>query len=268
MKRSLLLLLFSAVLIVQCAKVPITGRSQLKLISNEKIIPMSFDEYDKVKKGSNVITEGDQAIMIKRVGSRIESAVNRYFAERGNSSYLSDYQWEFILIQDDEMVNAWCMPGGKVAFYTGIMPICQDETGVAVVMGHEIAHAIANHGRERVSQTLAAQTGLSIASIALGGGGSSLTGDMILQGAGAATNLGILKFSRQHESEADQLGLYFMAMAGYDPKAAPKFWERMSGGKDGEEPQEFLSTHPSHGTRISDLNANMPKALEYYEKYN
>ena len=155
------------------------------------------------------------------------------------------------------------MPGGKVAFYTGIMPVCKDETGLAVVMGHEIAHAIANHGRERVSQTLAAQTGLNLAAIALGQGAFSLTGEMILQGAGAASQLGILKFSRQHESEADELGLYFMAMAGYDPQQAPSFWERMSAGSQGA-PPEFLSTHPSHKTRISDLKENMPKALEYY----
>ncbi len=228
---------------------------------------MSFDEYDKVKTSSRLITSGDQVEMVKRAGSKIQKAVERYFQEQGNSSYLKDYNWEYVLIEDDNMVNAWCMPGGKVAFYTGIIPICQDETGIAVVMGHEIAHAIANHGRERVSQQLAAQTGLSLASIALGGGGSTLTGEMILQGAGAATNLGILKFSRQHESEADELGLYFMAMAGYDPQQAPSFWERMSSG-DKSEPKEFLSTHPSHDTRISDLQANMPKAKEYYRKYN
>ena len=133
-------------------------------------------------------------------------------------------------------------------------------------MGHEIAHAIANRGRERISHTLAVQTGLSLATIALGGAGASLTGDMVLQGAGAASNLGILKFSRKHESEADELGLYFMAMAGYDPQQAPAFWERMSAQGGGKAPPEFMSTHPSHSTRISDLQRNMPKALEYYRQ--
>lgn len=265
--KNLLLLGFVFILAVQCAKVPITGRSQLKLISNEKVIPMSFQQYEEVKKTSNVVNTGEQAEMVRRAGNRIQQAVERYFAELGQSSYLTSYEWEYILIEDDKTVNAWCMPGGKVAFYTAILPICKDETGLAVVMGHEIAHAIANHGRERISQTVATQTGLGIASVALGGGGASLTGDMILQGAGAATQLGILRFSRKHESEADELGLYFMAMAGYDPTEAPKFWERMSAGNESE-PKEFMSTHPSHGRRISDLQKNMPRALEYYRKYN
>ena len=188
-----------------------------------------------------------------------------YFAQQGQSSYLADYQWEYNLIKDDATVNAWCMPGGKVAFYTGIMPICQDEVGVAVVMGHEIAHAIANHGSERISNQYAAQTGLGIASILLTGGSApTISSELILQGAGAATSLGILAFSRKHESEADKLGLYFMAMAGYDPQEAPQFWERMAEQSGGEAPPEFTSTHPSHDTRITDLNNNMPKALEYY----
>ncbi len=258
--------LIMVLLTAQCAKVPITGRSQLSLVPNSQVLPMSFEQYEEVKKTNEVITSGEQAEMVKRAGTRIQKGVEQYFAELGQSNYLNDYDWEYILIKDDQTVNAWCMPGGKVAFYTAILPICKDETGLAVVMGHEIAHAIANHGRERISQTLVTQTGLSLASIALGGGGASLTGDMILQGAGAATNLGILKFSRKHESEADELGLYFMAMAGYDPQQAPAFWERMSEKSGGNAPPEFMSTHPSHGTRISDLQKNMPRALEYYRK--
>lgn len=248
-----------------CASVPITGRSQLNLIDNEQVFPMSFEQYETVKQEAEVIKGTEQSEMIKRVGAGIQLAVEQYFQQEGFGDYLNDYSWEFNLIKDDAMVNAWCMPGGKVAFYTGIMPICEDETGVAVVMGHEVAHAIANHGRERISQQKATQIGLTSLSIVLGGGGSaSITNEMIMQGAGAATSLGVLKFSRKHESEADKLGLYFMAMAGYDPTEAPKFWERMSSG-DGEEPAEFVSTHPSHSTRIEDLNKNMPKALEYYK---
>lgn len=257
-------MLLMVLILAQCAKVPITGRSQLSLVPNSQVLPMSFEQYAEVKKTSEVISSGEQAEMVRRAGTRIQRGVEKYFSELGQSSYLNDYDWEFILIKDDNTVNAWCMPGGKVAFYTAILPICKDETGLAVVMGHEIAHAIANHGRERISQTLVTQTGLSLASIALGGGGASLTGDMILQGAGAATSLGILKFSRKHESEADELGLYFMAMAGYDPQQAPTFWERMSAQSGGSAPPEFMSTHPSHDTRISDLKQNMPKALEYY----
>ncbi len=255
-----------ALFLVQCSSVPLSGRSQLALIDNDKIFPMSFEQYEQVKKESKIITGTDQSRMVKRVGTRIQRAVEQYFADQGESGYLTDYNWEFNLIENDSTVNAWCMPGGKVAFYTGIMPICKDELGVAVVMGHEIAHAIANHGRERISQGYAAQFGLSAVSILLtgGGGGPSVPAELIMQGAGAATSLGILAFSRKHESEADKLGLYFMAMAGYNPKEAPKFWERMAAKSGGEAPPEFVSTHPSHDTRIADLNANMPKAMEYY----
>jgi len=267
MKIKITYVLLIISLFTGCKSVPLTGRNQLSLVGNDKIFPMSFSEYEKVKRQANVIKETDQARMIKRVGTRIQRAVEEYFAAQGKSSYLRDYKWEFILVKDDAMVNAWCMPGGKVAFYTGIMPICKDETGVAVVMGHEIAHAIANHGSERISQQYAAQAGLSVVSIALGGsGGTTIPSDLILQGAGAATSLGILAFSRKHESEADELGLYFMAMAGYNPEEAPEFWKRMSAGKEGKGPSEFLSTHPSGETRIADLKKNMPKALEYYNK--
>lgn len=258
--------ILTALFLVQCSSVPLSGRSQLSLIDNDKIFPMSFDQYEQVKKESKIINGTDEARIVKRTGTRIQRAVEQYFADQGQSAYLDKYQWEFNLIDNDSTVNAWCMPGGKVAFYTGIMPICKDELGVAVVMGHEIAHAIANHGRERISQQYAAQFGLSAVSILLtgGSGGPSIPTEIIMQGAGAATSLGILAFSRKHESESDKLGLYFMAMAGYDPREAPKFWERMAAKSGGEAPPEFVSTHPSHETRISDLNANMPKAMEYY----
>ena len=250
---------------VQCSSVPLSGRSQLSLIGNDKIFPMSFEQYEQVKIEGNVVHGTDESRMVQRVGTKIQKAVEQYFAEQGQADYLNDYRWEFNLI-DDDIVNAWCMPGGKVAFYTGIMPICADENGVAVVMGHEVAHAIANHGRERISQQYAAQAGLGVVGAVLGAGTSTALGpELIMQGAGAATSLGILSFSRKHESEGDKLGLYFMAMAGYDPRTAPKFWERMAENSGGEEPPEFTSTHPSHSTRISDLNANMPKAMQYYK---
>ncbi|MEM9340178.1 MAG: M48 family metallopeptidase [Bacteroidota bacterium] len=259
-----LFILFVAFVGVQCSSVPVSGRSQLSLVGNNKIFPSSFEQYEQVKKEGKLETGTEDARMIRRVGTRIQRAVEQYFVELGRPTYLDNYQWEYVLLKDSS-VNAWCMPGGKVAFYTGILPICKDEDGVAVVMGHEVAHAIANHGRERISQQYAAQAGLTAVSIALGVGGSTtIPPDVIMQGAGAATSLGILAFSRKHESEADKLGLYFMAMAGYDPRNAPSFWERMSAKSGGKQPAEFVSTHPSHETRISDLNANMPKALQYY----
>lgn len=249
----------------QCATVPITGRSQLSLIPNSQVLPMSFDQFTQVKNTNKILTTGEDANMLKRCGNRIQRAVQQYLKEQDLGDHLNGYEWEYILI-DENTVNAWAMPGGKVAFYTGILPVTKDENGMAVVMAHEIAHIVANHGRERISQTLAAQTGLSLAAIAAGQGGSSLTGDMILQAAGVGTNLGLLKFSRTHEHEADQLGLYFMAMAGYDPQGAVSFWERMTATSNGQEPPEFLSTHPSYGTRISRLKKNMPRAMEYYNK--
>jgi predicted Zn-dependent protease len=269
MKPLLISVLFVfLVFLIDCASVPITGRSQLNLIDNAKVFPMSFSQYEQIKKEAAIITGTPESDMIQRVGKRIQKSVEQYFEQEGQSQYLSDYAWEFNLIKDDAVKNAWCMPGGKVAFYTGIIPTCQDESGVAVVMGHEVAHAIANHGRERISQQTASQVGLTALSIFLGGSANAaITNEMIMQGAGAATSVGILKFSRKHESEADKLGLYFMAMAGYDPTAAPTFWARRSSG-DGQEPPEFISTPPSHKSLIKDLNKNMPKALAYYKAAN
>jgi predicted Zn-dependent protease len=256
------ILILIALFLFQCATVPITGRRQLYLVKNSEIIPMSFDQYGQVLKESKLSTDKEQTAMVKRVGSRIQKAVEQYMTENDAANQLEGFEWDFNLIEED-VQNAWCMPGGKVAFYTGIMGTCKNETGVAVVMGHEVAHAIANHGRERMSQGLLTQGFLGGLSVAMG---ESPTGtqELLMQSIGAGTQIGMLKFSRQHESEADKLGLIFMAIAGYDPKEAPKFWERMSSG-GGEQPPEFMSTHPSHETRISDLNAQIPNALKYYE---
>ncbi len=265
MKRSVLLLA-CLILIYGCARVPVTGRRQLSIVKNSTIIPASFDQYEQVKKESKLSDDEEQVALVKKVGHRIQTAVEKYMSENGWEDHLEGYDWEFNLIESDQ-VNAWAMPGGKVAFYTGILPICKDEQGIAVVMGHEVAHAVANHGRERISQQTGAQAGLTAISVALGAGGTSeLSREAIMQGAGAATSLGILKFSRKHESEADHLGIIFMAIAGYDPKGAPVFWERMAEQSGGESPPEFVSTHPSHDTRISDLNKWMPEAMKYYKK--
>jgi predicted Zn-dependent protease len=234
------------------------------LVSSQEIMALSAQEYGKVLQESKLSTNRNQSEMIKRVGLRIQKAVETYMASIGNSSALEGFKWEFNLIQNDTTVNAWCMPGGKVAFYTAIMPICRDEAGVAVVMGHEVAHAIANHGAERMSEQLLAQVGMEAVGTALGQN-PTLGQELLFQAIGAGTQLGLLKFSRTHESEADHMGLIFMAMAGYDPKQAPEFWKRMSAGSGGQKPPEFLSTHPSDETRITQLEKWMPEALTYYK---
>ncbi len=252
------------VALLACATVPVTNRSQLSLVSNAELIPLSFQNYKQVLVEGKLSNNKEQTAMVKRVGVRIQKAVEEYMADNGLSSQLNGFEWEFNLIEENT-VNAWCMPGGKVAFYTGILPICKDETGVAVVMGHEVAHAIANHGRERMSQQMALNGILSVGSVATSTSANRLD-DILLQAVGAASPLGMLKFGRDQESESDRIGLIFMAMAGYDPAAAPEFWERMSAQAGGAQQPEFLSTHPSSETRIADLQKWQAEAKGYYKK--
>lgn len=265
MLKKAILISIAGILCYACAKVAVTGRQQLSLVSNAEIVPVATQQYQEVLKKGPISTNKEQTEMVKRVGARIQKAVEKYMADKGLSSELNGFAWEFNLIDDPKTVNAWCMPGGKVAFYTGIMPICKDENGVAVVMGHEVAHAIANHGRERMSQQMVAQLGISTFG-ALMGQNPTAGQELLMQAVGAGTNIGMLKFSRQHESEADHIGLIFMAMAGYDPNQAPAFWERMSDISGGAQQPEFLSTHPSHATRIQDLKGWIPEATQYYKK--
>jgi predicted Zn-dependent protease len=200
--------------------------------------------------------------MVKRVGARIQKAVETYFAQQGLSAELSGYRWEFNLVEDPQ-INAWCMPGGKVVVYTGILPLTQNEAGLAVVMGHEIAHAVAEHGNERMSQALLQQLGGVALSVAMKDEPTE-TRNMWFAAYGIGSQVGVLlPFSRTQESEADHLGLIFMAMAGYDPRVAPEFWKRMA-AKGGEKPPEFLSTHPADETRIRQINEWMGEALQYY----
>lgn len=250
--------------VTACATVAVTGRKQLSLVSSDEINQMAAQQYREVIQKGPISTNQEQTAMVKRVGVRIQKAVEQYMAEKGLRDQLAGFNWEFNLIQDDKMVNAWCMPGGKVAFYTAILPICKDEAGVAVVMGHEVAHAIANHGAERMSQGMIAEFGLSTIGAAMGQNPTA-TQQIFAQAIGMGTNVGMLKFSRNHESEADHMGLIFMAMAGYDPNGAPKFWERMA-STGGQQPPEFMSTHPSHDTRIKDLEGWIPEAMKYYKK--
>ena len=256
--------LFSLFLI-SCSTVPVTGRHQLSLIPSSQMIGMSFQEYGKFLKTHKVSTNQKQTALIRKVGRKIQHAVENYMADNHMSNELNGYKWEFNLIETKE-ANAWAMPGGKVVVYTGILPICKDENGIAVVMGHEISHAIAGHGRERMSQGLLAQLGGIGLAYALKNKPQQ-TQQLWMTAFGVGAQVGVLlPFSRVQESEADHLGLIFMSMAGYDPHAALNFWQRMAKAKGGKAPPEFLSTHPSDQTRINDIKKLLPEALSYYRK--
>lgn len=250
---------------VSCSSVPLTGRKQLSIIPASQMLSMSFQQYDEFIKSNKLSDDASNSEMVKRVGNNIKNAVERYMADNKMLNRLNGYNWEFNLVESSE-INAWCMPGGKVVIYTGILPITQDENGLAVVMGHEIAHAIAEHGNERMSQILLTQLGGLALSEALSSQ-PERTRDLWLGVYGLGAQVGVLlPYSRTHESEADKLGLIFMAMAGYDPNSAVGFWERMAAQKQGQAPPEFLSTHPSDRTRIEDIKKNLPEALMYYNK--
>ena len=246
-----------------CATVPVTGRSQLNLISSSEMMTASTQQYDEFLKTHRVSTNADSVKMVRDVGVRIQKAVEQYMTDQGLASKLQGYKWEFNLVQDKQ-VNAWCMPGGKVVFYTGILPVCRDASGIAVVMGHEVAHAVAEHGAERMSQSMLTEMGGAALTAALATKPAQ-TQTLWMTAFGVGSQYGVmLPFSRQQESEADHLGLIFMAMAGYDPRTAPKFWERMASASGGGAPPELMSTHPSDATRIKKLNEVMPEALKYY----
>jgi predicted Zn-dependent protease len=260
----LVVLIVSSMVIVSCSTVPVTGRRQLNLVPQSQMLSMSFQEYGTFLQQNKVSTNQEQTALVKRVGGRIQGAVERYFAEKGISDQLSGYKWEFNLIESNE-VNAWCMPGGKVVVYTGILPVTKDEDGLAVVLGHEIAHAVAQHGNERMSQGLLAQLGGMALNEALANKPEQ-TRQLWMTAFGAGVQVGaLLPFSRTQESEADHLGLIFMAMAGYDPQTAVPFWQRMAQLSAGKAPPEFLSTHPSDQSRIEKIKAELPEALQYYK---
>ena len=267
MYRSFAVALLASVLLVllvaACATVPVTGRKQLSLIPDSQMHQLSYQQYDQVLAESTLSSDAEATALVKKVGHRIQAAVEEYFARQGMSHHLDGYQWQFSLIESDQ-VNAWCMPGGKVAFYTGILPLCGDEAGIAVVMGHEVAHAIAEHGSERMSQQLAIQMGGVALNEAVKNEPEETQAIYMTVFAVGAQYGAMLPYSRLHESEADHMGLIFMAMAGYDPRGAPKFWERMAAA-GGAKPPEFMSTHPSDETRIRQLNERMPEALTYYK---
>ncbi|MBF0355742.1 MAG: M48 family metallopeptidase [Alphaproteobacteria bacterium] len=252
-------------LLAACETVPITGRQQISIHGAAEMNALGAREYRRIIDESDVVSGTREARLVSEVGNKIKNAVANYFSQNGQSDRLQGYRWEFRLIDDDEP-NAFCLPGGKVAVYSGILDITQTEAGLAVVMGHEVAHAIANHGNERMSQTLLVDLAGAALSVAVAD--EDTTTQFALQSAfGFGSALGVLlPFSRLHESEADRLGLIFMAMAGYDPHEAPKFWRRMAAAKkeEGGEGFEFMSTHPSDETRVKDLENAIVEAMTYY----
>jgi len=261
--KILFLSIITAFSILSCSTVPLTGRSQLNLIPSSEMLSLSFQQYDQFLNENKVSNDKKNTVLVKKVGTNIQHAVEKYLAQNNLSSRLDGYNWEFNLVQDDQ-VNAWCMPGGKVVVYTGILPVTQNEIGLAVVLGHEIAHAIAEHGNERMSQGLVQQLGGVALSVALKDK-PQLTQDLFLTAYGVGSTIGVLAYSRTQESEADHLGLIFMAMAGYNPNQAVNFWQRMAEMNNGEKPPEFLSTHPSDQTRINDIKNWLPEAMKYYK---
>jgi predicted Zn-dependent protease len=263
--KSTLIVLFSLLLLSGCAEVEFTGRKQLIIVPPSTMNSMSFQSYREFLSKHKLSTNTEQTQMVKRIGGRIQNAVEQYCEKNGILEQLEGYKWEFNLVEDPN-VNAWCMPGGKVVVYTGILPIAQGETGLAVVMGHEIAHAFAKHGAERMSQRLLVEMGGMALSTALKDRPEQ-TKNLFMQSYGIGTQVGVLlPYSRTHEKEADHLGLVFMAMAGYNPTEAIAFWQRMAAQKKGARPPEFLSTHPADQTRIQKLKDLLPDALKYYQK--
>ena len=250
-------------LIAACATVPLTERKGLHLVSSSELVALSDQQYVKVLKESKLSGDQEKVQMTRRVGTRISVAAEEFLKESGRGENVKDYKWEFNVIEDDKTVNAWCMPGGKVAVYTGILPVTRNETGLAVVLGHEVAHAIAEHGNERMSQGLVAQLGGMALSVALAKQPAA-TNNLFMAAYGLGANVGVLlPYSRLHESEADRIGLVLMAKAGYDPREAVSFWQRMN-EKGGTRPPEFLSTHPAPESRIEKIKSYIPEAMRYY----
>ncbi|MDX1542507.1 MAG: M48 family metallopeptidase [Christiangramia sp.] len=257
-------------LIVACKTNPFTGEKNLNFVSNDQLFPASFAQYDQFLEENKVVRGTAEAQMVKRTGEKIVTAAERYLNANGYQGFLNDFRWEFNLVQD-EAVNAFAMPGGKVVFFTGIMPIATGggagEDGVAVVMAHEVAHALADHGAQRISAAQLQQLGGVAGSIALSGK-SEQTQQIFAQAYGLGTTVGVmLPFSRSHETEADRIGLTLMAIAGYDPEEAADLWRRMQQESGGQAPPEFLSTHPSTQTRINNLEKWAPEAKAEARKY-
>ena len=263
--KKIISLLFIIPLLIGCTENLVTGRKQLDLVSETELQTMATQEYQTFLSNNTVIkaSTNRDAEMVRRVGNRISAAITAYYNNKGFTSILNGYNWEFNLV-DNKEANAWCMPGGKVVIYTGLLPYTQNEAGLAIVMGHEIAHAVAQHGSERMSQALLQQLGGIALQVAIANKPAE-TQNLFMTAYGVGSTVGVLlPFSRKEEGEADKFGLYFAAMGGYNPQEAIPFWERMAAA-GGTSPPEFLSTHPSEETRMEKIKSYMPKALEYYK---
>lgn len=265
-KRILLSGIGIAALAIACATNPFTGKSTLALVPDSQILPSAFAQYNSFLKENKVVTGTADAQRVRTVGMKIKGAAEKWLAANGYAGYLKDYQWEYNLV-DSKEVNAWCMPGGKIVFYTGILPITQDEQGMAVVMGHEVSHALLNHGQQRMSADVLTQLGAVGVGAAVGNK-SEATQQIAMQAYGVGAQFGaLLPFSRSHESEADKIGLTLMAIAGYNPETAVAFWQRMAAKSGGQAPPEFMSTHPSDATRIANIKAMIPQAKAEAAKF-
>ena len=244
--------------------VPVTGRKQHLLVSDEQVLSLSNKEYSDYMKTAKASTNATNTAMVKRVGQRLATAVEQYLREHGGSDEIKNYQWEFNLVQDNT-ANAFCMPGGKIVVYEGLLPITQTESALAIVLGHEIAHAVAKHSAEQLSSQMRSQYGSQILGAVLTSSGVSSNTSAIAQNVfGLGSKFSSLHYSRKNESEADYMGLVFAAMAGYDPNVATSFWQRMAASSSNTTPA-FLSDHPSDAKRIADIQKWMPEALKYYK---
>ena len=264
--RRIALILFVALisLLAGCSEVGITGRRQLHLLPDSYINSMSVQQYGQFIAENPVSNDAVKTAMVKRVGVRIQAAIDEYCRQYCDENPFEGYEWEFNLVENNA-VNAFAMPGGKVVVYTGLLPVAQDEAGLAVVMGHEIAHVFARHGSERMSQGLLVQLGGVAISQAMKEKPEQ-TRNLFVTSYGLGTQVAfMLPFSRLHESEADRLGLIFMAMAGYNPEVAVGFWQRMAAAGGGNQAPEILSTHPAPATRIADIQSLIPEAMQYYK---
>ncbi|MCF6159093.1 MAG: M48 family peptidase [wastewater metagenome] len=265
-RHVVLIIIIAGLFSIHCSTVPITGRRQLSFISHSRLVEASKDSYYDMIESAELSDDPDKVRMVRNVGQKIALAAEQFMRGHDMGDELESYQWEFSLIQDDATANAFATPGGKIAVYTGILPVARDENGLAVILGHEVAHSLANHAGERMSQLLLVRLGGVALSVAFGSY-PVLTRQLLMTAYGAGANVGIiLPYSRGHESEADHIGLILMAHAGYDPRSAIQFWQRMSSMEDQGRPPEFLSTHPAPERRIQDIRDMVPEAMKYYRR--
>lgn len=266
-KVKIFLVTMVATLLVSCGTtntVPITGRQQTLMVSDGDVLSLSTQQYQEFMKTAKLSTNATQTAMVKRVGQNLANAVTNYLKNNGLANDLQYYNWTFNLVQDTQ-VNAWCMPGGLICVYEGLLPVTQDEASLAIVLGHEIAHAVARHSAEQMSTQMKQQQGIQIGSAVAGMLGMGTNTQSIVQAiVSQGFNFKNLKYSRNHENEADHMGLIFAAMAGYDPQVATAFWQRMAASSTNQT-AEFLSDHPSDATRIKNIQGWMPEALQYYK---